>query len=148
MDYNLIASEIEKLDYAKLSDEEIAAVLEAKTVPVADPIVPIAAIMNYLRSNGLWLPIKAAIGSCVGAEAVVDLNDDIRVQTVDLSLPIVGKMLADLVVHKLLTQEQSDAIMAMGTKHLPFARQLDENISADVVARARIGDVEGVEGVG
>jgi hypothetical protein len=85
------------------------------TVAGPDRGVPIAEVMTYLRSNNLWLPIKqaAAAGSSVGAAAAVDLNADMRINTIDFNLPIVGGMLADMVGHKLLTQAQSDALVAM-----------------------------------
>jgi hypothetical protein len=108
------------------------------TVPTADRLVPILDITDYLRSNGLWLPIKAAAAQGNGAAAAaVDLNDDVRAQTLDMSLPIVAQMLAALVTAELLTQAQSDAIVALKTQSVPFARLLGETITADSVEFAR-----------
>lgn len=92
------------------SDEEIAAALNAMTVAAPDRLVPITEVMEYLRTNNLWLPIKAAQGASAGAAAAVDLNSDLRAQTIDFNLPIVAAMLTDLVSHGLLTQVQADAI--------------------------------------
>lgn len=92
------------------------------TAPRPAP-APIASVMTYLRSNGLWLGIKAASVGAVpslGAQAAVDLNADLRMETIDFGLPIVQAMLADLVTHGLLTQEQAAALNALGTEVIPW----------------------------
>ena len=95
-------------------------VINALTVPGANMPVPVLQVMTYLRTNNLWMAIKAATAASAGAAAAVDYNSDQRVQTLDVSLPIVRGMLADLVTHGLLSQAQSDAIIAMGTPSLPW----------------------------
>jgi hypothetical protein len=87
--------------------------LNALTVPGASAPVPVLAVMTYLRTNNLWMAIKAS--ATPGAMAAVDYNSDPRVETLDVSLPIVQGMLADLVGHSLLTSAQAAAITAMGT---------------------------------
>lgn len=82
--------------------------------------IPVLQVMTYLRTNNLWMAIKAATATSNGAAAAVDYNSDPRVQTLDVSLAIVQGMLADLVTHTLLTQAQSDAIKAMGSPLLPW----------------------------
>jgi hypothetical protein len=95
--------------------------LNAVMIPGAPvPDVPIAAVMEYLRTNGLWLPIKAAVATSQGAGAAVDLNDDLRAQTINFSLPAVTAMAADLVSHGLLTNAQVAAMAALGTPSLPW----------------------------
>jgi hypothetical protein len=86
--------------------------VNALTVPGPNVPVPVLQVMTFLRTNNVWMGIKAATSA--GALAAVDYNSDPRVQTLDVSLPIVQAMLADLVTHGLLTQSQSDAIKAMG----------------------------------
>lgn len=100
-------------------NENLAAI-NALTVPGPTAPVPVLQIMTYLRSRALWLPIKAAQATCVGAAAAVDYNSDPRVQTLDLSLPIAQAMLGDLVSHALLSKEQADEITAMGNTTLPW----------------------------
>lgn len=93
-----------------------AKLAEINTAKVAGPDrpVPIADVMTYLRSAGLWLPIKAAAtGTCLGAAAAVDLNNDMRMQTIDMGLSLVAQMLTDLITHNLLNQTQADALVAM-----------------------------------
>jgi hypothetical protein len=103
------------------TDQKIAAV-NALTVAGPRKPVQIADVMTYLRSNALWLPIKAAAaaGTSAGAEAAVDLNSDMRMQTIDFDLPIVAGMLADLVSKALLTQAQSDALNALANTTIPW----------------------------
>jgi hypothetical protein len=96
------------------------AAINALTVPGPSQPIPVLQVMTYLRTNNLWLPIKAAVATSAGAAAAVDYNSDPRVQTLDVSLPIVLGMLADLVTNKLLAQSQSDAIKAMGTPLVPW----------------------------
>lgn len=96
------------------------ATVNALTVPGPNVPVPVLEVMTYLRTNNLWLAIKAATGTSTGAAAAVDYNDDVRVQTLDVSLPIVQSMLADLVTHSLLTQQQADEIKALGAPSVPW----------------------------
>jgi hypothetical protein len=96
------------------------AAINALTVPGPSAPVPIVAVTEYLRSNNLWLAIKAATATSPGAAAAVDYNSDTRAQTIDFSLPIVGQMLADLVGRALLSQQQSDAMVALGATTLPW----------------------------
>lgn len=108
--------------WATLSGDTAAklAALNAMTVPASNIPVPVLQVMTYLRTNNLWMAIKAAIATSPGAAAAVDYNSDPRVQTLDVSLPIVQGMLADLVAHNLLTQTQSNEIIAMGAPLLPW----------------------------
>lgn len=145
MDYAAIKARLGQAPYVSMAqdgsaDIGIAAAMQAETIGAPDRVVPIAEVMDYLRTNGLWLPIKAAAvaGTSIGAAAAVDLNDDLRFQTIDFNRPIVGAMLADLVAKSLLTQAQSDALVAMKTQTRPFARDEGDTITADVIARARL----------
>lgn len=96
--------------------------VNAATVAGPTQPVPVLQVMTYLRTNNLWLAIKsaAAAGTSLGAQAAVDYNSDSRVVTLDVTLTIVQQMLADLVAHALLTQAQSDVIVAMGNTTLPW----------------------------
>jgi hypothetical protein len=82
--------------------------------------VPVLQVMTYLRTNNLWLPIKAAVSASPGAAAAVDYNSDPRVETIDVTLPIVQAMLADLVAHNLLSAQNVADINAMGTTAIPW----------------------------
>lgn len=91
---------------------------------IAGPVVgvPVVQVMTYLWTNGLWLPMLAAAqaGTSNGAIAAVALLEDRTRETIDFSLPTATALLADLVSHSLLSQAQSDAIVAMGTPQVPW----------------------------
>jgi len=98
--------------------EEKLSAINALTVAGPPQLVPIANIMAYLRANNLWLPIKANALSASpnpAAEAWLDLNQDLRAEHIDMTLAVWGAGLGALVQAGLLTQEQANAISAMGT---------------------------------
>jgi hypothetical protein len=97
--------------------EKLAAI-NALTLAGPNVPVPVLQVMTYLRTNNLWMAIKAS--ATPGAQAAVDYNSDPRVQTLDVSLPIVQGMIADLVTHSLLTQTQANEIIAMGNVGIPW----------------------------
>lgn len=99
-------------DLSGTTQEKIAAI-NTLTVPGPDKLVAIADIMTYLRTYNLWLPIKAAAGTNPAAAAVVDIEEDLRANTIDFSLPIVSQLLAALVQTNLLSQNHADEITAM-----------------------------------
>lgn len=118
--YDALITEWSKPEYSGMTRDQKLAAINAKTVAGPDRLVQISDVMSYLRENGLWLPIKAAQASNVGAAAAVDLNGDSRAVTIDFSKPIVGQMLALLVSGNLLSQAQSDAITAMKNTTMPW----------------------------
>lgn len=97
-------------------------VINALTVPGPNVPVPVLQVMTYLRTNNLWLQIKSAQATSPGAAAAVDYNTDPRVQTIDMTLPIVQLMVADLVAHTLLTTAQALALAAMATTTTPWSQ--------------------------
>lgn len=110
-------------------DEKLAQI-NAMTNPGPPRLVPIPAVMDYLRSNNLWLAIKISAAKfaagdttgSVGAAAAVDFNEDMRMETIDMDLPIVGSMLSDLVAKNLLTQDQADAIHGLKSTTVSWAK--------------------------
>jgi hypothetical protein len=112
--------------YAAMTD--VAAAADLNTAYRPGPNVPadILTVMTWLRSNGLWLPIKAAAaaGTSQGAIAAVDYNSDPRTRTIDFSLAAVQAMIADLVSHSLLTSAQATALAALGTPNITRAVEL------------------------
>ena len=94
--------------------------LNAMTVAGPDRPVLIADVMTYLRENNLWLPIKAQAGTLPAAAAAVDIAEDLRMQSIDFNLPIVGAMLNALVAATLLSQDQANTLTAMKATTLPW----------------------------
>jgi hypothetical protein len=118
--------------------EEKLVAINALTVDGPSQPIPVLTVMTYLRSNNLWMPIKAAQATSQGAAAAVDYNSDPRVQTLDVSLPAVQGMILDLVSHSLLTQEQVLALVALGVPKLTWWKTAGYTspISADDLAAA------------
>ena len=112
-------------------DEKLAAIL-AMTVPAADRSVPIAEVMDYLRTNNLWLPIKMAAATDAAAAAAVDLNGDLRITNISMNLPIVQGMLGALVASKLLTAEQAAALIEMKTVTIPWWQSVGLPVAPDL----------------
>jgi hypothetical protein len=102
--------------------EKLAAINALMVVGPVQP-VPIVDVVSYMREVSVWLPIRAAAAASPpneAAAAAVDLNTDPRTLTIDFTLPIVVEMMAMLVSSALITQAQSNAIVAMGAATIPW----------------------------
>jgi len=124
------------------SDEAIAAAINADDRVGPDQPVPVSAIVNYLRREGVWLAIKmAASQGVVSAAAAVDLASDMHAGTVDLTLPIVRELLPDLVTRGLMKQAQLDMVFAMGKTVTPGWQALGapSALNEHDIYRARAG---------
>lgn len=117
------------------TDAKLAA-LNAMTVAGPNAPVDVVTATNYMRQNGTWYAIKAAAGSNQAAFAAVDLVNDLRVQTIDFSLPIVVQMGAMLVSANLMTQAQWDGLMALSKTTIPWWQSVGLN------SPVGIGDLE------
>lgn len=138
MNYPALRAELAKPAYAGMTDAEIVAALNA---PTAGPSAPasLAAILGYLRSNGLWLPIKAAgtSGSNPGAVAALDIFQDGHTDSIDLTLPAATALLDALVSGSLLTSAQSAALMALCATTTSIAAGLGGVVTEAELAAAR-----------
>lgn len=123
MDYSALQTEIQTgplaAECAGKTDTEIAVILNAKTGTRNEP-VDLGDIMVYLMAENVWWdivdaasdPIHAAYYVCRRAK---DYFDSQRVNRVDVTIPLVGQMCVGLVQAGLITQEQLDTIIGMGT---------------------------------
>jgi len=80
---------------------------------------PIADVQAYLQTNGTWWAIKAVAADTnhaanLAAVAVMDVANA-RYENIDMSLPIVAQMFGGLVAGLVLSQEQADELMVMGS---------------------------------
>lgn len=97
---------------ASRNEDAIAIIVNSgrtKVVPV-----PISQIQQYLMTVGKWWSIKSAVSTNQAAFAAVDLVES-RLSSMDVTLPVTLTMLAALVTSGLISQSDSDAIVAMGT---------------------------------
>jgi hypothetical protein len=138
----VVAANAWHMGYAAIfNDPAVLVKLDAiNTLTVAGKPAPasISVVVNWLRENGLWLPIKAAVGTSAGAAAAVDLNDDVREQIIDFSLARTQAMVADLVTNNLLSAAQAVQLAALGTPNIPWWQ------SAGYSSPIGTGDLEAV----
>jgi len=118
-----LATELAKPEYAAMTDQEAADAINAKTVTVRR-LVETWRVKQYAIENGIWATLKLVRenvalssdvrGLCI---SIIDWVDDSagKIQTVDMDLPSVQYMLGGLVTATLATQEQVNAILAMGS---------------------------------
>jgi len=100
--------------------EERLATLNAMTVDGPRQPVDVVTATNYMRQNGTWYAIKMAASSNQAAFAAVDLVQDLRVQTIDFTLPIVMQMGTLLVGANLMTQAQWDGLVSLSHTVVPW----------------------------
>jgi hypothetical protein len=128
MNLELLATELAKPEYASMSDQEAADAINAKTVTVRR-LVETWQVKQYAIEQGIWATLKLARentelpnelrGLCI---SILDWVDDSagKIQTVDMDLSSVQYMLGSLVTATLATQEQVNAILAMGSVTVPW----------------------------
>ncbi len=123
MNLSALATELAKPEYASMSDQEAADAINAKTVAVRQ-LVETWRVKQYAIEQGVWAKLKLAKDSSIAPDelkglciSILDWIDDSagKIQTVDMDLPSVQYMLGGLVQAELATQEQVNAIIAMGS---------------------------------
>lgn len=123
-DIDPLRGELEKPEYAELSDQQAADVINAKTVDVVVRVEN-AEIKRQAIMAGIWQGIIAGqrdanqqkAGLCI---SVIEWLNDTRMPRTDMDLPAVQTMLAGLVAFGLMTQEQATAIDALKNQSIPW----------------------------
>lgn len=123
-DIDTLRGELEKPEYAELSDQQAADVINAKTVDVVVRVEN-AEIKRQAIMAGIWPGIIAGqrdanqqkAGLCI---SVIEWLNDTRMPRTDMDLPAVQTMLAGLVAFGLMTQEQATAIDALKNQSIPW----------------------------
>lgn len=121
-----LIAELAKPEYAELTDQEAAVAINAKTVS-RSRLVPIWEVKQLAIISGYWPIIKAGqlsenqqlAGLCL---SVIDWIDDPKLQTIDVGLPAVQAMVSGLVSFTLITQEQADEILALGSETVSWTQ--------------------------
>lgn len=123
MNLQALATELTKPEYASMSDQEAADAINEKTVTLRQ-LVPTWQVKQYAIEQSIWARVKLALrksdtpdevyGLCI---QLVDWVDDSagKIQSVDVDLSSVQTMLGGLVQIGIATQEQVNAIIAMGS---------------------------------
>lgn len=137
-----LSQELSKPEYASLSDQQAADVLNAKTVLVQKS-VPIHDLKQYAIFQGIWPKLKAGRDNQPASVAavctsIIDWIEDARVQSVDVMIAEVQTMIGALVAAQIMTQQQADEIIAMGTIQVSWAQTIGyQEIGIGLVRNAR-----------
>ena len=135
-----LATELTSPIYAALSDEEAAQAIAAKRVSIRRP-VETGRIKQHAIANGYYAAlVLAARNSDPAAISALGWIDDPRIPTCDMDLPIVKKLIAELVVATLLTKEHAAELDAMGTVEIPWIETigLSDALGRGLVYNARL----------
>ena len=117
---SILSDELSKQPYANLSDQAAADAINAKTVTVEQPVA-ISTLKQYAILQGVWPKIKLGQQASNQQQAalcmsILDWVEDPRIGTINVNMTEVKAMLSSLVSFAILTQQQMDEVVAMGTK--------------------------------
>lgn len=117
---SVLSDELSKPEYQGLSDQAAADAINAKTVTIEQPVA-ISALKQYAILQGIWPKIKLGQQSSNQQQAalcmsILDWVEDPRIGTINVNMLEVKAMLSSLVSFNILTQQQMDEVVAMGTK--------------------------------
>lgn len=144
MSLDALAEEIRKPEYAGLSDQAVADMVNAKRVAVRRP-VPTWAVRRAAIEGGFWAWLVEARESQTPAMRALAISvlawiDDQSgvVQTVDMDLPAVASMRSQLVAAGICTQAQADALDALADAEIPWSESVGlPEIGVGLVVNAR-----------
>ncbi len=115
-----LVAELARPEYAGLSDEDCATIINAKTVSYRKP-VETAAVKAYSIREGFWAAIDDACDSDTQATRRLARNvrawiEDAagKLPSLDMDAPATVAMLDGLVAASLITADQRTALLAMG----------------------------------
>lgn len=146
MNIDALKEEIAKPEYTGMSDQEIAAAINAKTV-TRSRLVETWEVKKKAIEDGYWALIVIGSeasnqvlqvrGLCISALAWLD---DPKIATIDFTLQSTQMMVGGLVQSGIATQEQAEALLALGTETVSFASTLGApKIGSHHVEEARNG---------
>ena len=145
MDLKALREEILKPEYDGMSNEALAAALEVKTVTRAR-VVPTWEVKKQAIEQGYWAAIVIASeptnevvevrGLAISALAWLD---DPKIETIDFGLASTQTLVGGLVLTTLITQEQGDALIALGSETVSFA----STVGAATIEPGDIRDAKG-----
>jgi len=127
MNLQPLVTELAKPEYASLTDQEAADVINAKTITVRK-LVDTYVIKRYAIEHGIWPKIVLVRedtkeldlilrGLCI---SVVSWIDDPNIQTIDIDLPKVQEMLGGLILYNIATETEIQEINAMASVTVPW----------------------------
>lgn len=145
MDLKSLRDEVIKPEYAGMSNEALAADLNAKTITRAR-VVPTWEVKKQAIEQGYWAKIVIASEPTNEVDEVRGLAisalawlDDPKIENIDFSLASTQQLVGGLVLTTLITQEQGDALIALGIETVSFA-------STIVATTINAGDIRDAKG--
>jgi hypothetical protein len=141
-----LAVELTEPIYAELSDEEAAAIIDAKRVAIRS-LVPTWKVKQTAIEGGYYAAmVIASQDTAIPVEArglaisVLGWIDDPSISTVDMDLPAVAAMRAMLVAAAICTQPQADSLSALADTQIPWGESVGiaGPIGAGFVHNARL----------
>lgn len=125
-----LAAEIAKPEYKNLTDQQIADAVNAKTV-VVKRLVPTYLVRQKACEGFYWSDLEDACSSenvtlkKIARSMMVWIDDKSgTIQTVDMTLPSVAKVVGGLVSFGIITQPQADALSALADASIPWTESV------------------------
>jgi hypothetical protein len=127
---NALLQALSEPQFAGMADQAIADMLNARRVIVRRP-VPTWLVRQYAIEQGFWPSLIEARDSgdsqvkrlAITVLAWID-DQSGTIQTVDMDRPAVVQMLAALTASGITTQEQADALSALGDVLIPWTESV------------------------
>jgi hypothetical protein len=141
-----LAVELTNPIYSDLSDEEAAAIIDAKRLAIRS-LVPTWKVKQTAIEGGYYAALViASQDTVIPVEArglaisVLAWIDHPAIQNVDMDLPAVAAMRAMLVAASICTQPQADALSALADTQIPWSESVGiaGPIGAGLVHNARL----------
>lgn len=148
MDMELLRTELQKPEYAELTDLQSAEAINAKTVS-RSRLVQTWEVQKLATERGYWPAIVIASEPAntvtqvrALAISIVDWVKNPKISTIDIGLESVQALIGGLVLSGLMTQQQADELIALGTETVRWtvANGLPYEIGIGNVINARRGN--------
>lgn len=146
-----LATELQKPEYASLSDQAAADMINAKMVSKRE-LVPTWLVKQHGIENGYYAAIKIAScdttipvqvrGLCISVLAWID-DQAGKIQSLDMDLASTHAMVAGLIGSGIVTQAQADSLNQLANGTVPWTRSVGIDVVGDGhvrSARLEIGE--------
>ena len=108
-----LAEEIKKPEYAGLSDEQVASLVNNK-MTIVRQLVPTWKVKQHAIENGYYAQIVLANTNPLCSNVLAWIDDQAgKIQSLDMDSPSTAAMCAGLVQAGLMTEAQKDSLLAL-----------------------------------
>jgi hypothetical protein len=145
---DVLAAEIAKPEYAGMSDDSLAAAINAKRV-AARRLVPTWEVRRAAIEGGYWPALVLAAadandarrGLAISVLAWID-DQSGTIQTIDMDRPSTQQMLAGLVAAGFVTQTQADGLNALADTTIAWT----ESVGLPEIGRGLLNNARKING--